>query len=122
MSWHHQLGMLITVLNIVELILYIQEKISVLPLGALVRTEKEFVSVETQGRNGVQNEWVTEYTIGYSNNGVDWCLAENGRIFVGNKNTSTIVKNKGSPKTISTVTSGTLCVYYCTIQSSSEVL
>jgi len=51
------------------------------------------VSVSTQGRYQV-GHWIKNYTVSYSNNGIDWIHADNGKIFQGNTDSETIVTQK----------------------------
>jgi len=54
--------------------------------GALRR----WVSVSTQGRFGCP-QWMTNYVVAYTLNGVDWKLVDEGRVFNGNTDENTIV-------------------------------
>ena len=57
-----------------------------------IKTYK-FTSVVTQGRIDA-NQYITRFYIQYSTNGLDWTLADNGRIFFGNTDNVTPVTNE----------------------------
>jgi len=51
-------------------------------IGGLAETVT-WVSVDIQGRGGLA-QYVTEFTVTYTNDGVDWFLADNGKVYSGN--------------------------------------
>jgi len=55
--------------------------------------KRRWLAIETQGRHG-HSQWVTTYSLQYSNNGKDWFVAENGRVFQGNTDTTTKVRHE----------------------------
>ncbi len=52
----------------------------------------KWIGVATQGRPDVA-QWVTRYRVSYSLDGINWSSVDSGRIFVGNSNQNTIVRN-----------------------------
>ena len=53
---------------------------------------KRFVKVATQGRSD-SPEWVTQFTVQYSVDGINWQAADDGRIFQANTDQNSIVTN-----------------------------
>ena len=54
---------------------------------------KRWVKISTQGR-GDYNNWLTSYYVTYTNNGVDWKMADNGKVFYGNSDRNTIISHE----------------------------
>ncbi len=50
------------------------------------------VEVATQGRTDYP-QWVTSYYLQYTNDGISWFIYDNKRLFPGNTDQNTIVKN-----------------------------
>eukprot|EP00026_Physarum_polycephalum_P012869 Phypoly_transcript_13211.p1 GENE.Phypoly_transcript_13211~~Phypoly_transcript_13211.p1 ORF type:complete len:162 (+),score=13.50 Phypoly_transcript_13211:445-930(+) len=61
-------------------------------VGVGFDTPKKVTAVATQGR-GDYAQWVEEYIVKYSLNGIDWFVAEDGKVFTGNSDQRTVVKN-----------------------------
>lgn len=51
---------------------------------------KYWIGVTTQGREDC-SQWVTKYTVHYTLDGEDWCIADRGRVFNGNTDQTTKV-------------------------------
>ena len=54
--------------------------------------QKQFHSVTTQGR-GDDDQWVSEFIVKYSVDGINWFCADNARVFIGNTDRNTHVTN-----------------------------
>jgi len=50
------------------------------------------VAIATQGR-GDASQYVTQYTVEYSPDGANWFFVDSARVFAGNADSTTIVKN-----------------------------
>jgi len=51
---------------------------------------RTWVSISTQGRHNC-DQWVKSYFISYTDNGLDWIMAEDGKVFTGNNDKATVV-------------------------------
>jgi hypothetical protein len=54
---------------------------------------KTWVSVETQGRGGAYDQWVTRYMVQYTVNGRRWFAVDQGRVFNANSDMNTKIRN-----------------------------
>eukprot|EP00026_Physarum_polycephalum_P018841 Phypoly_transcript_20589.p1 GENE.Phypoly_transcript_20589~~Phypoly_transcript_20589.p1 ORF type:complete len:160 (+),score=18.89 Phypoly_transcript_20589:29-481(+) len=54
-------------------------------------TPKTVIAIATQGR-GDYAQWIEEYIVKYSLNGVDWFVVDDGAVFEGNSDQNTIVR------------------------------
>lgn len=52
-----------------------------------------WTGVITQGRHIAYSQWVTSFTVVYSNDGKTWSNVDNGKTFTGNTDTDTKVTN-----------------------------
>lgn len=53
---------------------------------------EKWLGVVTQGRP-TSSQWVTKYQVGYTLNGEDWMLVDDGRVFEGNFDQNTRRRN-----------------------------
>ena len=58
---------------------------------------KEVTAVATQGENRVKSYWVKSYILQYSNDGKTFTSYQGGKVFNGNTNYNTVVKNAIQP-------------------------
>ena len=63
-------------------------------IGVNVVDPKLFTSIELQGRDDKHKQWVKSYKVDYTNDGISWTLADNGRVFDGVSDSSTKVIQK----------------------------
>ena len=61
-------------------------------IGVSLLTFRRVVKVATQGR-GDAPEWITQYRVQYTIDGVTWTNADGGRVYLGNTNQGTTVTN-----------------------------
>lgn len=54
---------------------------------------KRVVRIATKGRYD-NPQWVTQYKVHYSCNGIDWSVADSDRVFHGNQDVSSVVSNE----------------------------
>ena len=57
-------------------------------------TPRKWVAIETQGRGNDLDEWVTQYMVIASNDGTNWVPVDGGKLFPGNSDRNTKVRNE----------------------------